>query len=116
MNKDEENHNSISLKEYIEAKIGAVEKATTIASANLEKRLEGMNEFREALKDQTAKFITRNEHEAMMNNYNKDIRELRESRAMLEGKANQSSLNIVLGVSLVAILISIIDLIIRFIK
>ena len=105
-----------SLRELMLEKFSALKDSMELSRQSMEKRLEGMNEFREALKDQTAKFITRNEHEAMMNNYNKDIRELRESRAMLEGKANQSSLNIVLGVSLVAILISIIDLIIRFIK
>lgn len=105
-----------SLRELMLEKFSALKDSMELSRQSMEKRLEGMNEFREALKDQTAKFITRNEHEAMMNNYNKDIRELRESRAMLEGKASQSSLNIVLGVSLVAILISIIDLIIRFIK
>jgi len=49
----------VSLKEYFEAKFDSLKLSTDLVRQALEKRLEGMNEFREALKDQTNKFITR---------------------------------------------------------
>jgi hypothetical protein len=49
----------ITLKEYFDEKFRAADKALMLYNETMDKRLEGMNEFREALKDQTAKFITR---------------------------------------------------------
>ena len=37
----------------------------------MEKRLETMNEFREALKEQASKFITRDEHQILIEEINK---------------------------------------------
>jgi hypothetical protein len=87
-------HN-LNLKEFINEKFTNLEKQTELTRASMEKRLEGMNEFRDALRDQTSKFITRTEHEAMMHNYDKDIRELRESRAVKQVR-NQFMLLMVL--------------------
>ena len=64
--------NEVSLREYIEARLRELkrtidlkyqttEKATLLATYALEKRLESMNEFREAMKDQAQKFLTKNE-------------------------------------------------------
>ena len=39
------------LKELLESRIAALEKSITVAYAAMERRLEGMNEFRESLKD-----------------------------------------------------------------
>ena len=55
---------NVSLKEHIESRLQALEKATEEAKKTLEKRLEGMNEFRSQLKDQAGTFITRVEFEA----------------------------------------------------
>jgi hypothetical protein len=62
---DKNNHDNVSLKEYFEAKFDGLREATNLARESMEKRLEGMNEFRSALKDQTAKFITRVEYEVL---------------------------------------------------
>jgi hypothetical protein len=114
----------ITLKEYIETKIHALEKqmeikfdsinkATQIAITNNEKRLEGMNEFREQLENQSSTFITRNEHEIINKQIVDDIRSLRESRAELQGKASQNSVFIGYIISIVAIIISIITYFIK---
>lgn len=47
----------------LEAKLSASEDSLIIARESIEKRLEGMNEFREALRDSASRFITRNEIE-----------------------------------------------------
>lgn len=115
MNKDVSNQiNEVSLKEYIETKIGAVEKATTIASANLEKRLEGMNEFRAQLKDQSNTFLTRAEHQSYTEKVDSDIRVLRESKATLEGKASQKSVNLSTILAVIGITIAFISLVHTF--
>ena len=129
----------LAAKTY-ETKLEAIDKATTLASNALEKRLEGMNEFRAALKDQTGKFITKEEYNALHNRIiddikalnedkNKfltksefttlhervedDIRILRENKAMLEGKASMKSVIIAYVLAAIAILLAIIDLIIK---
>ena len=86
----EETEMSVSLKEYFESKFAALDKANALAYQTLEKRLEGMNEFREALRDQTKNFITRVEHDVLC----KEVQELKEFRSELKGKASQNSVTI----------------------
>jgi hypothetical protein len=45
-------------RQYFESSIAAVKEATTIAAISMEKRLDGMNEFRAALKDQSGRMAT----------------------------------------------------------
>lgn len=97
---------SVTLREYLESRLEAVEKATYLAANTLEKRLEGMNEFREALKSQTNLFVTRTEIENQFGKLGDDIRELRESKAMLEGKASQLYVTITFVISLISLFIA----------
>jgi hypothetical protein len=81
MKKPNGNLNSfVSLKEYVDQKqedleekidlhFKLVELATKKAEDKLDLRLEGMNEFRNALKDQSATFITRCEFDALIKKY-----------------------------------------------
>ena len=45
----------------INLRFEGIEKATDLARASMEKRLDSMNEFRDTLKDQASKFVTRTE-------------------------------------------------------
>ena len=56
----------VTLRELLEARLEATEKALGLARVELERRLEGMNEFREQLRDQAARFITRDEFDMRM--------------------------------------------------
>jgi len=153
-------YEEVSLKEFIETKILALEKATTIAASTMEKRLEGMNELRGQLKDQALTFTTKTEHEILLkkidedvgqireqlsksrleyetlfrridddikqireflsktinkNEYDKmldDIKVLRESKALLEGKASQQFANVAMIISVIGMLLSVIGFII----
>jgi hypothetical protein len=62
----------ITLEHYFERVMGdckdgcngrfiAMEKVVDTAKESMEKRLDGMNEFRDALKDQASRFVTRTE-------------------------------------------------------
>lgn len=106
----EDKNTRVSLREHIESRLAALEKATDLAAKALEKRLEGMNEFREALNNQASQFMTRREMTVIKDAFVKDIRELREFKAALEGKASQTSVIITLVISILGLLVAIISL------
>jgi hypothetical protein len=51
----------VTLKEHLETRLDALDKSIAVATQALEKRLSGMNEFRDTLRDQAARFVTRDE-------------------------------------------------------
>lgn len=102
-------HSTNTLGVIVE-RVDKIERDVGTASAAMDKRLEIMNEFRSALKDQGQTFFTRGEHELYMSAVAKDIRELRESRALLEGKASQSSTNLAMAIGFISLLISALSL------
>ena len=50
--------NDVTLREYMEKQLEYLERAVIKSEQQLNKRLEGMNEFRDTLKDQAATFVT----------------------------------------------------------
>ena len=93
-------------RKYMDERFRAIEKSTGEAKEDMSVRLESMNEFRRQLKEQEATFITRPEHDKIV----QDIRELRESRAELQGKASMGAvyiayifgaINLIIGIILV---------------
>ena len=109
-------HEHITLKEFITEKFNALEKSTESARVSMEKRLDGMNEFRDTLKDQAAKFVTRDDLTIRLDSIGLDIQGLRESRAELAGKASQSSVIGAYVITIISILLSIISLVIKMWK
>ena len=95
------------LTNNFDSRINSVEKGIVLAHNAMEKRLDSMNEFREALKDQNSRFITRTEFDLML----KDIQDLKESRAELSGKASQQSVNVAYVISVAGIILSAIGVI-----
>ena len=95
---------NVTLKEYFDTKVEAVKAVHEAYIYALEKRLESMNEFREAMKDQAARMMTREESKSIKD----DIRSLRESRATLEGKASYQSVLIAYALSAISIIVSIV--------
>src|ERR1035437_8777045 len=82
----------------------------------LDKRLDSMNEFRESLKDQSSLMLTRKEHEAYLQKVEADLRILRESRALIEGKASQANLNATFLLALLGTLAGLLALIVKIFK
>jgi len=126
---------------YTDIKFAAIEKAVILANAANEKRLDSVNEFRSQLDDQAKTFITRSELNAMLSGITSDIKilrdsshtfigrqehdnmltridaniaELQKSKAFLEGKASQSSVNIAMLMSAMGLLTAILSLLLRF--
>ena len=89
----------------VQTQIQSLKEATDLAREGIDFRLAQMNEFRNALKDQSTTFFTKAEHILFMDKVNSDIRELRESRAKLEGKADQTQLNISLIIGVLGLVL-----------
>jgi len=100
----------VSLREYLESRIAAVEKAIEVANQAMQKRLEGMNEFRSALKDQAGLHVTRAEMDIKLNVLCEQLRDLQNYKATMEGKASQTQANIILFISIVGLTLSIVGL------
>ena len=99
-----------ALQKHIEAQLHSVDRATVLALQTMDKRLEGMNEFREALKDTTARLATREELALQVGRLKSDIDELKHYRATMEGKASQSSVNAATVLSVVGLIVALISL------
>jgi hypothetical protein len=101
----------VPLKEHIESRLDALEKASEEARRVLEKRLEGMNEFREQLKDQAATFIARMEYTANNEKFRLMIDDLKKYQSTMEGKASQSTAIFSIILALSGLIISFIGMI-----
>lgn len=95
-----------SLKELIFSKLSDHEKALEIARKNMEKRLDGMNEFRDALKDQAVTFMTREYYEARHKDLIDQVNDLRISKAVLESKASIIHVYVSWAIALIALAIA----------
>jgi hypothetical protein len=117
------NREFVTLKEHLESRIASVEKAIQVADIAMQERLSGMNEFRNTLRDQASRFITRDESEAKresiithmntkMDAMCEQLRILEKYQSQMEGKASQSQLNLNLLLTVIALLLSIVGTII----
>jgi len=114
----------VSLKEHLESRLGelgrytesrlcSIEKATEVAKVAMERRLEGMNEFRDTLKDQAARFVTQQEFDARLDPLLARISALERSESRAEGKASQGAVNVAMALSLLGLLLSAVALLVR---
>jgi hypothetical protein len=121
------NREFVSLKEHLESRIDSVEKSITIANVAMQERLKGMNEFRDTLREQASRFITRDESEAKraaivahmdvkMEAMCEQLRILEKYQSQMEGKVSQSQFNLNLLLTVVALLLSIVGTIIAVTK
>jgi hypothetical protein len=115
------------LERCLDAKFHYIEDSTTLAKDSMERRLDGMNEFRETLRDQSATMLSRAEFDAYHNRLmaensasheriEKDMRSLELSRAELQGKASQTAVLISLGVALLSLLLGAIGIVIQYMR
>jgi hypothetical protein len=96
-------------KELLCVKIESLQLATTLAKENLELRLVGMNEWRQQSRDREDNFVGKTSHADLM----KRVNDLELTRATLEGKASQTSVNIAY---LLAVVGWVVALLLKFVK
>lgn len=100
------------LNRYFESRLVAIENATSLARESMTQRLDGMNEFRAALKDQTALMVTRTEMNVLLGRLQIDVDDLKRRGNIAEGKASQTSVIFFGFLSVAALIISIVKMLI----
>ena len=83
---DSKNNNTCYLHSGIRAEIDSMKNALDLARRELDRRLEGMNEFREQLKNQAATFIIRESYEISYKGLERRLRVLETKKSNLEGR------------------------------
>jgi len=107
--------NFVSLKEYTDKLITDLcqkinnqfddrDKATESAYRSMEKRLDGMNEFRESLREAQATYTTRREHEALIEKYDESFNELKESISKIQNELTGITVKIWIIISIGSVL------------
>ncbi len=79
-------------KEGLREQLRLVNQATDKAAEAMDRRLEGLNEFRQQLRDQSATFITRNEFAAGMSGNQEALARMSESMAGLASRGEIAAL------------------------
>jgi hypothetical protein len=74
---------TVSIKEYVDGRFADLREAISDARGTMEKRLEGMNEFRDSLRDQSSKFATKEALESL----DRQVQDLRITGGGSEGRA-----------------------------
>lgn len=100
----------VPLKEHFEARVAALEKATVVASTAMERRLDGMNEFRDTLRDQAARFVTRDEVGLQLKALCAEVEELKRFRAVVDAKASMSAVYVSYLLAAIGIILSVLSL------
>jgi hypothetical protein len=113
--REQSREDSKDLKEAFNEKFKAQDKALGLATKILEKRLENMNEFRQALTDQAASFITREIYESRHDILQRQVDDLRLKGAELDGKASQKSLQATNVMAMIALIMSVAAFVIEYV-
>jgi hypothetical protein len=108
--------NAVPLKEHIEVRIDALEKATEVAAKEMNRRLEGMNEFRAQLDKQTRTFIDKDHFESRWDSLCNRVVSLENFKERQVGKANQKDVTITLIVALSSLALGIGSIIVVLLK
>jgi len=109
----EKESTTYTLKEFVDKTIGYIdriiclkwessEQALKLARQDLERRLEGMNEFRAQLEKQTQTFVTKSEYNIVRDRIEKDLKSIQ-----LE-MARKGAVNVALLLAVLSFLVSII--------
>lgn len=99
-----------SLDNSVNLKYSNIEKSTSLAATSIDRRLESMNEFRDSLKDQATKFMTKDEFQILHQRVEEDVRILRESKATLEGRASMTSVYISYVIGVIGLVVAVLAL------
>jgi hypothetical protein len=99
----------VSLREYVDFRLEATQTAIDKSEKILNVRLENMNEFRDALKDQSSNFLTKEAYDAKHTVLQNQVDDLRLSKATLEGKASATSVWIGYAIAIIGLIIAILS-------
>jgi hypothetical protein len=95
-----------NLKAQTQLQLRAMEAASEKSAAILDERLERMNEFRAAMQDQGATFVTRAELDLKLEAIERDVRALRDFASEHRGAASATSVYVTGALALISLAVS----------
>lgn len=98
----------ISIRDYVDQRFKDSQRAIDKAEEAISNRLDGMNEFRDTLRDQAARFITREELGTILGKLQDNVNALQKLADIAEGKASMRSVVGAYALAIVGIIIAII--------
>lgn len=84
--------NADHLKMYYDAQLDSIRESINLASKANDARLNSMNEFRQAMQDQSNKYLTMSEHDVWKEKIESEMNVLRDFRVEISAKASQRGL------------------------
>jgi hypothetical protein len=103
----------VPLKEYVDLRFDSVCCAIDKSEQLLQARMDGLNEFRSAMSDQSARHVTRDEYAVAHRALEADVRRFDAFMNVHQGKASQGSMLIALAIGLAGLLLSIARLVMK---
>ena len=107
------NGERVSLRDYVDVRFEAISQQRQATEKTLDARLESMNEFRQAITDQSRTFMTKEEYRLAHSPLAEDAQEFRDFMSKHQGKASQ---NQVLAAYALAVVSMILGIVMHFMK
>jgi hypothetical protein len=100
-----------ALQELLETRIAAIETGIRVALVAMEKRLDGMNEWRGSMNDREKFFANKIWIEGQLEAIKKDMADLKQIRDIATGRATQSSVYVAYALTIISIIIGVVSLV-----
>ena len=100
----------VTLRDYVDAKFDSLCSEITKNDEAMNTRLAAMNEFRQAMNDQSKSYITRAEAAVQHKVFEDEVKESRDFRSRHQGKASQSQLWFVSIISVIGVILGLFHL------
>ena len=106
-------NDGVSIRDYVDLRFEEAQRAIDKAEASMRERLAGMNEFRDQLKDQAGRFVTRDEMNIIITKQAEDIKALQKISDRAEGKASQNAMLFAIAMALIGLVLGVLNLFVR---
>ena len=106
-------NDGVSIRDYVDLRFDEAQRAIDKAEATMRDRLAGMNEFRDQLKDQAGRFVTRDELSIIAGKQAEEIRALQKIADRAEGKASQNAMLFAIAMALIGLVLGVLNLFVK---
>ena len=91
-------------RQYLEARIEAVRESIEVAKVEQDRHMLTLNNFRQAMQDQSAQYVTRQEYGIQHTQSEAEIKTLVAAKDVAAGKASQGSVNVAMIMAILSMM------------